>query len=157
MVSAQLTGAEMVLQAFEDHKVDTLFGYPGGAVLPIYDELAKGKNSIHHYLVRHEQGAAHAAEGYARSSGKVGVLLVTSGPGVTNAVTGLADAMMDSIPLVCISGQVPSHLIGTDAFQECDAVGITRPCTKHNWLVKDINDLSRILHEAFYVASSGRP
>ena len=157
MVSAQLTGAEMVLQAFEDHKVDTLFGYPGGAVLPIYDELAKGKNSIHHYLVRHEQGAAHAAEGYARSSGKVGVLLVTSGPGVTNAVTGLADAMMDSIPLVCISGQVPSHLIGTDAFQECDAVGITRPCTKHNWLVKDIKDLSRILHEAFYVASSGRP
>ena len=157
MVSAQLTGAEMVLQAFEDHKVDTLFGYPGGAVLPIYDELAKGKNSIHHYLVRHVQGAAHAAEGYARSSGKVGVLLVTSGPGVTNAVTGLADAMMDSIPLVCISGQVPSHLIGTDAFQECDAVGITRPCTKHNWLVKDINDLSRILHEAFYVAASGRP
>ena len=157
MVSAQLTGAEMVLQAFEDHKVDTLFGYPGGAVLPIYDELAKGKNSIHHYLVRHEQGAAHAAEGYARASGKVGVLLVTSGPGVTNAVTGLADAMMDSIPLVCISGQVPSHLIGTDAFQECDAVGITRPCTKHNWLVKDINDLSRILHEAFYVAKSGRP
>ena len=157
MVSAQLTGAEMVLQAFEDHKVDTLFGYPGGAVLPIYDELAKGKNSIHHYLVRHEQGAAHAAEGYARSSGKIGVLLVTSGPGVTNAVTGLADAMMDSIPLVCISGQVPSHLIGTDAFQECDAVGITRPCTKHNWLVKDINDLSRILHEAFYVAASGRP
>ena len=157
MVSAQLTGAEMVLQAFEDHKVDTLFGYPGGAVLPIYDELAKGKNSIHHYLVRHEQGAAHAAEGYARSSGKVGVLLVTSGPGVTNAVTGLADAMMDSIPLVCISGQVPSHLIGTDAFQECDAVGITRPCTKHNWLVKDINELSRILHEAFYVAASGRP
>jgi len=157
MVSAQLTGAEMVLQAFEDHKVDTLFGYPGGAVLPIYDELAKGKNSIHHYLVRHEQGAAHAAEGYARASGKVGVLLVTSGPGVTNAVTGLADAMMDSIPLVCISGQVPSHLIGTDAFQECDAVGITRPCTKHNWLVKDINDLSRILHEAFYVATSGRP
>ena len=157
MVSAQLTGAEMVLQAFEDHKVDTLFGYPGGAVLPIYDELAKGKNSVHHYLVRHEQGAAHAAEGYARASGKVGVLLVTSGPGVTNAVTGLADAMMDSIPLVCISGQVPSHLIGTDAFQECDAVGITRPCTKHNWLVKDINDLSRILHEAFYVAKSGRP
>ena len=157
MVSAQLTGAEMVLQAFEDHKVDTLFGYPGGAILPIYDELAKGKSAIHHYLVRHEQGAAHAAEGYARASGKVGVLLVTSGPGVTNAVTGLADAMMDSIPLVCISGQVPSHLIGTDAFQECDAVGITRPCTKHNWLVKDINDLSRILHEAFYVASSGRP
>ena len=147
----------MVLQAFEDHKVDTLFGYPGGAVLPIYDELAKYKNSIHHYLVRHEQGAAHAAEGYARASGKVGVFLVTSGPGVTNAVTGLADAMMDSIPLVCISGQVPSHLIGTDAFQECDAVGITRPCTKHNWLVKDINDLSRILHEAFYIAASGRP
>lgn len=157
MVSIQLTGAEMVLQAFEDHKVDTLFGYPGGAVLPIYDELAKDKNTIHHYLVRHEQGAAHAAEGYARASGKVGVFLVTSGPGVTNAVTGLADAMMDSIPLVCISGQVPSHLIGTDAFQECDAVGITRPCTKHNWLVKDINDLSRILHEAFYIAASGRP
>ena len=149
MVSIQLTGAEMVLQAFEDHKVDTLFGYPGGAVLPIYDELAKDKNSIHHYLVRHEQGAAHAAEGYARASGKVGVFLVTSGPGVTNAVTGLADAMMDSIPLVCISGQVPSHLIGTDAFQECDAVGITRPCTKHNWLVKDINDLSRILHKSY--------
>jgi acetolactate synthase-1/2/3 large subunit len=157
MVSIQLTGAEMVLQAFEDHKVDTLFGYPGGAVLPIYDELAKDKNSIHHYLVRHEQGAAHAAEGYARASGKVGVFLVTSGPGVTNAVTGLADAMMDSIPLVCISGQVPSHLIGTDAFQECDAVGITRPCTKPNWLVKYINYLSRILHEAFYIAASGRP
>ncbi len=160
MVNMQLTGAQMVLKAFEDQQVDTIFGYPGGAVLPIYDELAKDKDSnkpIRHFLVRHEQGAAHAAEGYARSSGKVGVLLVTSGPGVTNAVTGLTDAMMDSIPLVCISGQVPTHLIGTDAFQECDAVGITRPCTKHNWLVKDINDLSRILHEAFYVASNGRP
>ena len=162
MVNIQLSGAEMVLKAFEDHGVDTIFGYPGGAVLPIYDELAKRASSndnkpIRHFLVRHEQGASHAAEGYARSSGKVGVLLVTSGPGVTNAVTGLTDALMDSIPLVCISGQVPSHLIGTDAFQECDTVGITRPCTKHNWLVKDINDLSRILHEAFYVASNGRP
>ena len=162
MVNIQLSGAEMVLKAFEDHGVDTIFGYPGGAVLPIYDELAKRSASkdnkpMRHFLVRHEQGASHAAEGYARSSGKVGVLLVTSGPGVTNAVTGLTDALMDSIPLVCISGQVPSHLIGTDAFQECDTVGITRPCTKHNWLVKDINDLSRILHEAFYVASNGRP
>ena len=162
MVNIQLSGAEMVLKAFEDHGVDTIFGYPGGAVLPIYDELAKRATSkdnkpMRHFLVRHEQGASHAAEGYARSSGKVGVLLVTSGPGVTNAVTGLTDALMDSIPLVCISGQVPSHLIGTDAFQECDTVGITRPCTKHNWLVKDINDLSRILHEAFYVASNGRP
>mgnify|MGYP001275889994 CR=1 FL=1 len=160
MVNMQMTGAQMVLKALEDQQVDTIFGYPGGAVLPIYDELAKTKDTNHqirHFLVRHEQGASHAAEGYARSSGKVGVMLVTSGPGVTNAVTGLTDAMMDSIPLVCISGQVPTHLIGTDAFQECDAVGITRPCTKHNWLVKDINDLSRILHEAFYVASSGRP
>ena len=160
MVNMQMTGAQMVLKALEDQQVDTIFGYPGGAVLPIYDELAKTKGTNHqirHFLVRHEQGASHAAEGYARSSGKVGVMLVTSGPGVTNAVTGLTDAMMDSIPLVCISGQVPTHLIGTDAFQECDAVGITRPCTKHNWLVKDISDLSRILHEAFYVASSGRP
>ena len=160
MVNMQMTGAQMVLKALEDQQVDTIFGYPGGAVLPIYDELAKTKDTNHqirHFLVRHEQGASHAAEGYARSSGKVGVMLVTSGPGVTNAVTGLTDAMMDSIPLVCISGQVPTHLIGTDAFQECDAVGITRPCTKHNWLVKDISDLSRILHEAFYVASSGRP
>ena len=160
MVNNQLTGAQMVLKALEDQQVDTIFGYPGGAVLPIYDELAKTKENNHqirHFLVRHEQGASHAAEGYARSSGKVGVMLVTSGPGVTNAVTGLTDAMMDSIPLVCISGQVPTHLIGTDAFQECDAVGITRPCTKHNWLVKNIDDLSRILHEAFYVAASGRP
>ena len=160
MVNLQMTGAQMVLKALEDHQVDTIFGYPGGAVLPIYDELAKAKetnNPIRHFLDRHEQGASHAAEGYARASGKVGVMLVTSGPGVTNSVTGLTDAMMDSIPLVCISGQVPTHLIGTDAFQECDAVGITRPCTKHNWLVKDINDLSRILHEAFYVASTGRP
>ena len=147
MVNMQMTGAQMVLKALEDQQVDTIFGYPGGAVLPIYDELAKTNDTnrqIRHFLVRHEQGASHAAEGYARSSGKVGVMLVTSGPGVTNAVTGLTDAMMDSIPLVCISGQVPTHLIGTDAFQECDAVGITRPCTKHNWLVKDINDLSRI-------------
>ncbi len=157
MVSIQLTGAEMVLQAFEDHKVDTLFGYPGGAVLPIYDELAKDKNSIHHYLVRHEQGAAHAAEGYARASGKVGVFLVTSGPGVTNAVTGLADAMMDSIPLVCISGQVPSHLIGTDAFQETDIFGITLPIVKHSYKVLDPNDLCRIVSEAFYLAQNGRP
>jgi len=140
----------------EDQKVDHIFGYPGGAVLPIYDEL-KNHLSIKHILVRHEQGAGHAAEGYARSSGKPGVVLVTSGPGATNVVTALTDAYMDSVPLVCISGQVPTHLIGTDAFQECDTTGITRPCTKHNWLVKDINDLSRIMHEAFEVATTGRP
>ncbi|SPL65806.1 acetolactate synthase 3 large subunit [Ochrobactrum soli] len=152
----EMTGAEMVIQAMIDQGVESIFGYPGGAVLPIYDELFQ-QDKIQHILVRHEQGAGHAAEGYARSTGKVGVLLVTSGPGATNAVTPLQDALMDSIPLVCISGQVPTSLIGSDAFQEADTVGITRPCTKHNWLVKDVNDLSRILHEAFHVASTGRP
>ncbi|MEP3475101.1 MAG: acetolactate synthase 3 large subunit [Hyphomicrobiales bacterium] len=155
-MSRTLSGADIVLQALADQGVDHIFGYPGGAVLPIYDAIFNSEK-IEHILVRHEQGAAHAAEGYARSTGKVGVLLVTSGPGATNAVTGLADALLDSIPLVCITGQVPSHLIGTDAFQECDTVGITRPCTKHNYLVKDVNDLARVMHEAFYVASSGRP
>ena len=150
------TGAEIVFKCLEDKKVEHIFGYPGGAVLPIYDEL-KNHSSIKHILVRHEQGAGHAAEGYARSSGKPGVVLVTSGPGATNVVTALTDAYMDSVPLVCISGQVPTHLIGTDAFQECDTTGITRPCTKHNWLVKDINDLPRIMHEAFEVATTGRP
>ncbi len=155
-MSNQMTGAEIVLRALADQDVDLLFGYPGGAVLPIYDEMFK-QNALRHYLVRHEQGAVHAAEGYARSSGKVGVVLVTSGPGATNAVTGLTDALMDSIPVVCITGQVATHLIGNDAFQECDTVGITRPCTKHNYLVKDINDLARVMHEAFYVAQNGRP
>jgi acetolactate synthase-1/2/3 large subunit len=150
------TGAEIVFKCLEDQKVEYIFGYPGGAVLPIYDEL-KNHKSIKHILARHEQGAGHAAEGYARSSGKPGILLVTSGPGATNAVTALADAYMDSIPLVCISGQVPTHLIGTDAFQECDTTGITRPCTKHNWLVKDVNNLSDIIHQAFEVATTGRP
>jgi acetolactate synthase-1/2/3 large subunit len=152
----EMTGAEMVLEALADQGVQHLFGYPGGAVLPIYDEIFK-QDRIHHILVRHEQGAVHAAEGYARSTGKVGCVLVTSGPGATNAVTGLTDALMDSIPLVCITGQVPTHLIGNDAFQECDTVGITRPCTKHNYLVKNVNDLARVLHEAFYVAAHGRP
>lgn len=151
-----MTGAQMVIRAFQDQGVDTLFGYPGGAVLPIYDALFN-ETKIQHVLVRHEQGAVHAAEGYARSSGKVGVVLVTSGPGATNIVTGLTDAMLDSIPLVAVTGQVPTHLIGSDAFQECDTVGITRHCTKHNYLVKSIEDLPRILHEAFYVASHGRP
>ncbi|MDA9637916.1 acetolactate synthase 3 large subunit [Candidatus Pelagibacter sp.] len=150
------SGAEIVFKSLEDQKVEHIFGYPGGAVLPIYDEL-KNHPTIKHILVRHEQGAGHAAEGYARSTGKPGVVLVTSGPGATNVVTALTDAYMDSVPLVCISGQVPTHLIGTDAFQECDTTGITRPCTKHNWLVKDINDLSRIMHEAFEVATTGRP
>jgi len=150
------SGAEIVFKCLEDQGVEFIFGYPGGAVLPIYDEL-KNHNSIKHILVRHEQGAGHAAEGYARSSGKPGVVLVTSGPGATNVVTALTDAYMDSVPLVCISGQVPTHLIGTDAFQECDTTGITRPCTKHNWLVKDIKDLSKTLHEAFKVATTGRP
>ena len=144
-----LTGAEIVFKCLEDQKVEHIFGYPGGAVLPIYDEL-KNHPSIKHILVRHEQGAGHAAEGYARSSGKPGVVLVTSGPGATNVVTALTDAYMDSVPLVCISGQVPTHLIGTDAFQECDTTGITRPCTKHNWLVKDINDLSKVYDNGFY-------
>ena len=152
----EMTGAEMVVQALIDQGVTDIFGYPGGAVLPIYDELFQ-QDKINHILVRHEQGAGHAAEGYARSTGKVGVMLVTSGPGATNAVTPLQDALMDSIPLVCISGQVPTSLIGSDAFQECDTVGITRPCTKHNWLVKDVNDLARVLHEAFHVAKTGRP
>ena len=155
-MSKLYSGAEIVFKCLEDQDVEYIFGYPGGAVLPIYDEL-KNHSSIKHILVRHEQGAGHAAEGYARSSGKPGVVLVTSGPGATNVVTALTDAYMDSVPLVCISGQVPTHLIGTDAFQECDTTGITRPCTKHNWLVKDIKDLSRIMHEAFQVATTGRP
>ncbi|WP_312796505.1 acetolactate synthase 3 large subunit [Tianweitania sp.] len=152
----EMTGAEMVVQALKDNGVKHLFGYPGGAVLPIYDELFQ-QDEIQHILVRHEQGAGHAAEGYARSTGKAGVMLVTSGPGATNAVTPLQDALLDSIPLVCISGQVPTGLIGSDAFQEADTVGITRPCTKHNWLVRDVNDLAAILHEAFQVATTGRP
>ena len=155
-MSKLYTGAEIVFKCLEDQEVEYIFGYPGGAVLPIYDEL-KNHSSIKHILVRHEQGAGHAAEGYARSSGKPGVVLVTSGPGATNVVTALTDAYMDSVPLVCISGQVPTHLIGTDAFQECDTTGITRPCTKHNWLVKDIKDLSKVIHEAFKVATTGRP
>ncbi len=152
----EMTGAEMVLQALKDNGVEHIFGYPGGAVLPIYDELHQ-QDAIEHILVRHEQGAGHMAEGYARSTGKPGVVLVTSGPGATNVVTALQDALMDSIPLVCITGQVPTSLIGSDAFQECDTVGITRPCTKHNWLVKDVNQLSRIIHEAFRIATTGRP
>ena len=155
-MTRQMTGAEMIVQALIDQGVEHLFGYPGGAVLPIYDELFQ-QDKVQHILVRHEAGAGHAAEGYARSTGKVGVALVTSGPGATNMVTPLTDALMDSIPMVCITGQVATHLIGSDAFQEADTVGITRPCTKHNWLVKDVNDLGRILHEAFYVARSGRP
>src|SRR3954464_8608832 len=155
-MTKEMTGAEMVIEALADQGVKHLFGYPGGAVLPIYDEIFKQKK-ITHVLVRHEQGAVHAAEGYARSTGKVGCVLVTSGPGATNAVTGLTDALMDSIPLVVITGQVATHLIGNDAFQECDTVGITRPCTKHNWLVRDVKDLPRILHEAFEIATSGRP
>ena len=156
MASNEMTGAEIVLKALADQGVEHVFGYPGGAVLPIYDEIFQ-QEKVKHILVRHEQGATHAAEGYARSTGKCGVVLVTSGPGATNAVTGLTDALMDSIPMVCLTGQVPTHLIGNDAFQECDTVGITRPCTKHNWLVKDVNDLARVLHEAFYVATHGRP
>ncbi len=152
----QMTGGEIVLRALADQGVEHIFGYPGGAVLPIYDEIFQ-QDKIKHILVRHEQGAGHAAEGYARSTGKPGVVLVTSGPGATNMVTALTDAMMDSIPLVCITGQVPTHLIGNDAFQECDTVGITRPCTKYNWLVRDVDDLARILHEAFHVATTGRP
>ena len=152
----KITGAEMVIQTLHDQGVESVFGYPGGAVLPIYDAIFQQEN-VKHILVRHEQGASHAAEGYARSTGNVGVLIVTSGPGATNAVTGLTDALLDSIPIVCISGQVPTHLFGTDAFQEADTVGITRACTKHNWLVKDIKDLPRIMHEAFYIARSGRP
>src|SRR3546814_262799 len=149
-------GAQMVVRALLDQGVDAVFGYPGGAVLPIYDEIFK-QNRLRHFLVRHEQGAVHSAEGYARSTGKVGVVLVTSGPGATNAVTGLTDALMDSIPIVCLTGQVPTHLIGNDAFQEADTTGITRPCTKHNYLIKSADDVGRVLHEAFYVARSGRP
>jgi acetolactate synthase I/II/III large subunit len=156
MATTEMTGAEIVLKALADQGVEHLFGYPGGAVLPIYDEIFQ-QEKVKHILVRHEQGATHAAEGYARSTGKCGVVLVTSGPGATNAVTGLTDALLDSIPMVCLTGQVPTHLIGNDAFQECDTVGITRPCTKHNYLVKDVNDLARVLHEAFYVATHGRP
>ena len=152
----EMTGAEMVIEALADQGVEHVFGYPGGAVLPIYDALFQ-QQKVQHILVRHEQGAVHAAEGYARSTGKVGCVLVTSGPGATNAVTGLTDALMDSTPLVCLTGQVPTHLIGNDAFQECDTVGITRPCTKHNYLVKTIGDLPRVLHEAFHIAKSGRP
>src|ERR1700709_149921 len=153
---SQMTGAAMIVRALIDHGVKHLFGYPGGAVLPIYDEIFQ-QEEVEHILVRHEQGAGHAAEGYARSTGKPGVVLVTSGPGATNMVTPLTDAFMDSIPLVCITGQVPTHLIGSDAFQECDTTGITRNCTKHNSLVRRIEDLPRILHEAFYIASHGRP
>ncbi|MFT5342535.1 MAG: acetolactate synthase-1/2/3 large subunit [Paracoccaceae bacterium] len=152
----EMTGAKMVIQALKDQGVDTVFGYPGGAVLPIYDEVFQ-QNDIRHILVRHEQGAVHAAEGYARSTGKPGVVLVTSGPGATNAVTGMTDALLDSIPLVVLTGQVPTFMIGTDAFQEADTIGITRPCTKHNWLVKDTNKLSAVIHEAFHIATSGRP
>jgi acetolactate synthase I/II/III large subunit len=155
-MTREMTGAEMVIQALRDQGVEHIFGYPGGAVLPIYDEIFQ-QDDIEHILVRHEQGAGHAAEGYARATGKPGVALATSGPGATNMVTPLTDAMMDSIPMVCITGQVPTHLIGNDAFQECDTVGITRPCTKYNWLVRDVNDLPRVLHEAFYIATTGRP
>ena len=155
-MSRAMTGAQIVLEALADQGVEHIFGYPGGAVLPIYDELFQ-QDRIKHILVRHEQGAVHAAEGYARSTGKVGVVLVTSGPGATNAVTGLTDALMDSVPVVCLTGQVPTHLIGNDAFQEADTTGITRPCTKHNYLVKAVADLARTVHEAFYVARSGRP
>jgi acetolactate synthase-1/2/3 large subunit len=156
MATEPISGAEIIVKALIDQGVEVIFGYPGGAVLPLYDALFK-QNKVRHILVRHEQAAVHAAEGYARSTGKVGVVLVTSGPGATNAVTGLTDALMDSIPLVCLTGQVPTHLIGNDAFQEADTTGITRPCTKHNYLVKSVEDLSRKVHEAFYVARSGRP
>jgi len=151
-----MTGGEIVVKALVDQGIDVVFGYPGGAVLPVYDAIFR-QNQLRHILVRHEQAAVHAAEGYARSTGKVGTVLVTSGPGATNAVTGLTDALMDSIPVVCLTGQVPTHLIGNDAFQEADTVGITRPCTKHNYLVKSVDDLARVLYEAFYVARSGRP
>ena len=156
MSAEPICGADIVIKALVDQGVDVVFGYPGGAVLPIYDSLFK-QNALRHILVRQEGGAVHAAEGYARSTGKVGVVLVTSGPGATNAVTGLTDALMDSVPIVCLTGQVPTHLIGNDAFQEADTTGITRPCTKHNYLVKDVDELARVLHEAFYVARSGRP
>ncbi len=153
----QMTGAEMVIQALIDQGVEVIFGYPGGAVLPIYDEIFKNQDKIRHVLCRHEQGCVHAAEGYARSTGKVGVALVTSGPGATNAVTGLTDALMDSIPLVCITGQVPTFMIGTDAFQEADTTGITRPCTKHNVLIRNAGELAAHMHECFHIARTGRP
>src|SRR3954449_7872801 len=152
----QLTGAEIVIRCLQEEGVEYVFGYPGGAVLNIYDELFK-QDKVKHVLVRHEQGAAHAADGYSRSSQKVGVCLVTSGPGVTNAVTGIATAYMDSIPMVVLTGQVPTHAIGQDAFQECDTVGITRPCVKHNFLVKDVKDLAVTIKKAFYIATTGRP
>ena len=155
-MTRQMTGAKMVVQALKDQGVEVVFGYPGGAILPIYDEIFQ-QNDMEHILVRHEQGAVHAAEGYARSTGKPGVVLVTSGPGATNAVTGLTDALMDSIPIVVLTGQVPTFMIGSDAFQEADTVGITRPCTKHNWLVRETSALSGVIHEAFHVATSGRP
>ncbi len=156
MTQERMSGAAMIIKALVEQGVDSVFGYPGGAVLPVYDEIFK-QNQVRHFLARQEGGAVHAAEGYARSSGKVGVVLVTSGPGATNAVTGLTDALMDSIPIVCLCGQVPTHLIGNDAFQEADTTGITRPCTKHSYLVKNVNDLARVIHEAFHVARSGRP
>ena len=155
-MSQTMTGAKMIVQALKDQGVEVVFGYPGGAVLPIYDEIFQ-QNEIQHILVRHEQGAVHMAEGYARSTGKPGVVLVTSGPGATNAVTGIVDALMDSIPLVVLTGQVPTFMIGTDGFQEADTVGITRPVTKMNWLVKDTNKLSETIHQAFHVATKGRP
>ena len=155
-MTREMTGAEMVIQALADQNVEHLFGYPGAAVLPIYDAIF-AQNQVRHVLVRHEQGAVHAAEGYARSTGKVGCVLVTSGPGATNAVTGLTDALMDSIPIVVLTGQVPTFMIGTDGFQEADTVGITRPCTKHNWLVKDTDRLSETIHQAFHIATHGRP
>src|SRR6202008_4135138 len=154
MSAEPICGADIVIKSLVDQGVDVVFGYPGGAVLPIYDALFK-QNAIRHVLGRHEQGAVHAAEGYARSTGKVGCVLVTSGAGATNAVTGLTDALMDSIPIVCLTGQVPTHLIGNDAFQEADTVGITRPCTKHNYLVRDVTDLPRGMHEAFYIGTNG--
>lgn len=155
-MAEKMTGAEMVIQALADQGVEHIFGYPGGAALPIYDAMFQ-QDVVQHILVRHEQGATHMAEGYARSTGKPGVVLVTSGPGATNAVTGLTDALLDSIPLICITAQVPTTLIGSDAFQECDTVGITRSCTKHNYLVKSVHDLPRVLHEAFLIATTGRP
>src|SRR5437762_6856795 len=156
MSAEPICGADIVIKALVDQGVDVVFGYPGGAVLPIYDSLFK-QNALRHILVRQEGGAVHAAEGYARSTGKVGVVLVTSGPGATNCVTGLTNALMDSTPIVCITGQVATHLIGNDAFQEADVVGITRPCTKYNYLVKDVRDLARVVKEAFFLARTGRP
>ncbi len=153
----EMRGAAILIESLLREGVSTIFGYPGGAILHVYDELARARDRISHVLVRHEQGAVHAAEGYARSSGRVGVVMVTSGPGATNCVTGLTNALMDSTPIVCITGQVPTHLIGNDAFQEADVVGITRPCTKYNYLVKDVRDLARVVKEAFFLARTGRP